>query len=298
MDESQLLQVRRFNRMLTRRIGMLSHDYPGMGRPPGAARLLYEIGPDGATARDLRARLGLDSGYLSRMLRALEKTGLITLRPDAQDARVRRVILTAKGRRQWAVLDDRSKGLAAALLEPLGTTQRERLLAAMADVERFLRASAVTIETADPFGDEARACIETYFRELQARFDGGFAPALTVSADPEELVPPHGWFLIARLEDAPVGCAALKNQGNGVGEIKRMWVDSSARGLGIAQRLLEALESRAVDVGVNVLRMDTHRSLAEARALYARNGYAEIAAYNANPYAHHWFEKRDLRRSV
>jgi DNA-binding MarR family transcriptional regulator/GNAT superfamily N-acetyltransferase len=298
MDESQLLRVRRFNRMFTRRIGVLSDDYLGTGRPLGEARLLYEIGPDGATARDLRARLGLDSGYLSRMLRALEASKFIVSRPDARDARVRRVSLTAKGRREWAALDGRSKDLAASLLEPLGPAQRERLLAAMSEVERFLRASTVTIETADPHGDEARACIEAYFQELQERFDEGFDPALTVSARPEELVPPLGWFLIARLEGAPAGCGALKIQDGGVGEIKRMWVAPFARGLGVAQRLLEALEARAADAGVSVLRMDTHRSLAEARALYARNGYAEIAAYNANPYAHHWFEKRCPRRSA
>lgn len=296
MDENQLRQVRRFNRSFTRRIGVLSDDYLGTGRPLGEARLLYEIGPDGATVRDLRARLGLDSGYLSRMLRALETSKLIVLKPDAQDARVRGAALTAKGRREWASLDDRSKRMAASLLAPLGPTQRERLLAAMAEVERFLRASAVMIEIADPYSDEARACIGAYFQELQARFDEGFDPALTVSADPEELVPPLGWFLIARLEGAPVGCGALKIQDGGFGEIKRVWVAPSARGLGVAQRLLEALEARAVEAGVDVLRLDAHRSLVEARALYARNGYAEIAAYNTNPYAHHWFEKRGLRR--
>ncbi|MGB3425387.1 MAG: helix-turn-helix domain-containing GNAT family N-acetyltransferase [Castellaniella sp.] len=298
MDENQLRQVRCFNRSFTRRIGVLSDDYLGTGRPLGEARLLYEIGPDGAAVRDLRARLGLDSGYLSRMLRALEASKLIVLKPDAQDARVRRAALTAKGRRAWGSLDERSRRMAASLLAPLGTAQRERLLAAMTEVERFLRASAVTIEITDPYSDEARACIDVYFQELQARFDEGFDPALTVSASPEELVPPLGWFLIARLEGAPVGCGALKIQDGGCGEIKRMWVAPSARGLGVAQRLLEALEARAVDAGVDVLRMDTHRSLAEARALYARNGYAEIAAYNTNPYAHHWFEKRGLGRSA
>lgn len=160
---------------------------------------------------------------------------------------------------------------------------------------RALRAAAVTIEQADPASDESQACIRAYFRELQERIEGGFDPALTVSAHPEELVPPSGWFLIARLDGEPVGCGGIKVTGAGVGEIKRMWIAPSARGLGLAKRLLQALEIRAADAGLDVLQLDTNRNLLEARALYARNGYAEIARYNDNPYADHWFEKRGLQ---
>lgn len=161
---------------------------------------------------------------------------------------------------------------------------------------RLPGAAGVMIESADPSGADAQACIGAYFRELQERFDEGFDPALSVSANPEELVPPSGWFLIARLDGVPIGCVALKIKGGGYGEIKRMWVARSARGLGIAQRLLESIEVRAIDAGVDVLRLDTHRSLTEARALYLRNGYVEIAPYNSNPYAHYWFEKRGMLR--
>ncbi len=297
MDNDPLRQVRRFNRTVTQRIGALSDDYLGSGRPLGEARLLFEIGLDGATVRDLRARLALDSGYLSRMLRALEARKLTTSRRDPADGRVKRVALTARGRREWAMLDQRSADLAASLLAPLGPSQRERLLAAMAEVERCLRASAVAIERADPFGDEAVACIRAYFHELQERFDEGFDPGLSVSAHPQELVPPLGYFFLARLEGDAVGCGALKVQEGGVGEIKRMWVAPSARGLGIAQRLLAALEAQAAAAGVDVLQLDTNRRLVEARKLYERNGYAEIAPYNRNPYAHHWFEKRGLQKA-
>lgn len=296
MDTEQFRQVRRFNRVVTQRIGVLNDDYLGSGRPLSEARLLFEIGRDGATIRDLRARLALDSGYFSRLLRALEQQGLATSQRDDGDARVRRVRLTPKGRRQWNVLDRRSQDSAVALLTPLGESQRTRMIAAMAEVERLMRASAVTIAPIDPRSADARACVEAYFHELDERFETGFDPARSVSADPEELVPPAGLFLIASLDDQPVGCGALKVKSSKRGEIKRMWVASSARGLGIAQRLLQALEQYAADVGLDVLQLDTHRALAEARALYTRNGYAEIAAYNANPYAHHWFEKRGLRQ--
>jgi ribosomal protein S18 acetylase RimI-like enzyme len=105
-------------------------------------------------------------------------------------------------------------------------------------------------------------------------------------------VPPSGVLLLARLDDAALACGALKVIGPGIGEIKRMWVSPQARGLGIAQRLLDALEAHARDMDLTTLRMDTNRTLTEARALYARNGYREIARYNDNPYADHWFEKR------
>jgi len=297
MDEQQIQQVRSFNRAITRRIGVLGDDYLGRGRPLAESRVLFEIGREGADVRDLRARLSLDSGYLSRLLRSLEAQGLATSQRTAGDGRVRRMALTRKGLREVDALDRHSQAFAASLLVSLGAAQRERMIAAMAEVERCMRAAAVTIEPADPGSADARFCIDAYFRELDARFESGFDPALGGAAtDPQALVPPAGAFLLARLDGRPVGCGALRVAGRGVGEIKRMWVASSARGLGIAQRLLEALERQAADTGLHTLQLDTNRALAEARALYARNGYREIARYNDNPYAHHWFEKRGLGR--
>lgn len=295
MDEDQIRQVRNFNRAVTQRIGVLSDDYLGRGRPLGESRLLFEIGRGGADLRDLRARLALDSGYLSRMLRSLEAQGLVNSQRAAGDGRVRRAVLTRKGVREFDALDRHSQNFATSLLASLGAAQRERMVAAMAEVERLMRASAVTIEPADPASADARLCIEAYFRELQERFDTGFDPARTVSANPEELVPPAGRFLIARLDGRPVGCGGLKKTGRKLGEIKRMWVAPDARGLGIAQRLLDAIEEQAVRMGLDTLQLDTNRTLTEARALYARNGYREIPRYNDNPYADHWFEKRELK---
>lgn len=292
MDERQIQQVRSFNRTVTRRIGVLTDDYLGRGRPLAESRLIFEIGRDGAEVRDLRARLSLDSGYLSRLLRSLESQGLAKSQPAPGDARVRRVTLTAKGRREVDLLDRRSQDFATSLLASLGPSQRERLTGAMAEVERLMRAAAVTIEAADPTSADARACIDAYLRELDERFENGFDASVGPSADPQELVPPSGVLLLARLDDAALACGALKAIGPGVGEIKRMWVSPDARGLGIAQRLLDALEAHARDMHLTTLRLDTNRTLVEARALYARNGYREIGRYNDNPYADHWFEKR------
>jgi DNA-binding MarR family transcriptional regulator/GNAT superfamily N-acetyltransferase len=295
MDEHQIQQVRSFNRAVTQRIGVLSDDYLSRGRPLGESRLLFEIGRTGADLRDLRARLSLDSGYLSRMLRSLEAQGLVDSQRAAGDGRVRRAVLTRKGLREFDALDRHSQDFATSLLASLGVAQRERMIAAMAEVERLMRASAVTIEAADPASADARACFEAYFRELEERFEAGFDPARTVSADPEELVPPAGLFLIAQLDGHPVGCGALKVKARRLGEVKRMWVAPDARGLGIAQRLLDALEKHAAQMGLETLQLDTNRALKEARALYARNGYREIPRYNDNPYADHWFEKRGLK---
>ena len=292
MDARQIEQVRSFNRSVTRRIGALSDDFLGRGRPLAESRLLFEIGRDGADVRDLRARLSLDSGYLSRLLRGLEAQGLVRSQPAPDDARVRRASLTARGRREFEALDRLSGDFATALLSPLGESQRERLTRAMAEVERLMRAAAVVIAPADPASADARACIDAYLRELDERFESGFDASRGPSADPQELVPPSGVLLLARLDEEALGCGALKVLGAGVGEIKRMWVAPTARGLGIAQRMLDALEAQARAMALHTLRLDTNRTLLEARALYARNGYVEIPRYNENPYADYWFEKR------
>lgn len=292
MDETQIERVRRFNRTVTRRIGVLTDDYLGSGRPWGESRLIFEIGREGADVRDLRERLSLDSGYLSRLLRSLESQGLVSTRPSPQDARVRRASLTRKGLREWQMLEARSDDIAATLLHQLAPPQRERLLAAMAEVERLLRAGAVAIAAVDPAGRDARKCIAAYIAELEQRIGAGFDPTRGPSAAPRELMPPRGVFLLARLDGDAIGCVALKTLGDGIGEIKRLWVHPSARGLGVAQRLLDALETQAIDMGLHTLRLDTNRTQVEAHALYQRQGYAGIAAYNDNPYADHWFEKR------
>ena len=291
MHADQVNQVRSFNRTVSQHIGALEDNFLDRGRPLGQARFLYEIGRGGAQLRDLRARLGLDSGYVSRLLRSLESQGLVTAEPAANDGRVRRVTLTRKGLREVAELDRRSDAFAKSLLAPLSATQRDRLTAAMAEVERLMRASAVQIEVEAPDSPDAQYCLEEYFRELAARFDSGFDPAKTISANADELTPPAGAFVVARLGGRPIGCGALKVRERNIGEIKRMWVGAEARGLGVARRILESLEGLARGFGLRALRLETNRALTEAQALYRKCGYLEVAPFNDEPYAHHWFEK-------
>jgi DNA-binding MarR family transcriptional regulator/predicted N-acetyltransferase YhbS len=292
MDPGMVAQVRRFNRTVTQRVGALQDEFLGRGRPLGAARVLWEIGPGGRDVRALRSALGLDSGYLSRLLRALEADGLVAVEPAATDRRVRVARLTPAGAAERETLDRRSDEVAAALLAPLAPRQRDRLAAAMADVERLLRAGMIEIEVTDPAHPHARHCLRAYAAELDRRFDTGFDTARSNPAPDEGLRPPAGLMLVARLGDEPVGCGALRFGADGIGEIKRMWVSGTVRGTGLGRRLLGELEAHAAARGARVLRLETNRALVEAVALYRSAGYAEVPAFNDEAYAHHWFEKR------
>src|SRR3954449_65748 len=127
MPDAVIEQVRSFNRTVTQRVGALQDEYLARGRPLGASRVLWEVGEAPIDVRAVRARLDLDSGYLSRLLRALESEGLVSVEPGATDRRVRTVLLTAAGRAERAVLDRESDALAQSLLAPLGAAQRGRL---------------------------------------------------------------------------------------------------------------------------------------------------------------------------
>jgi DNA-binding MarR family transcriptional regulator/GNAT superfamily N-acetyltransferase len=292
VDDAAIRQARAFNRSVTQRIGALNDEYLARGRPLGASRVLWEIGADGTDLRTLRARLDLDSGYLSRLAQTLERDGLVAVAPGAGDKRVRTVRLTEAGRAERELLDRRSDELASSLLAPLSDVQRGRLVEAMGVVERLLTAGLVNVDVEDPASPAARFCIESYFAELDTRFDAGFDPSRSISADVDELTEPAGLLLVARLRGEPIGCGALKLHGREPAEVKRMWVAPSARGLGVGRRILSELEERARQRAVGLLRLETNETLKEAGGLYRSAGYVEVEAFNDEPYAHHWFEKR------
>jgi ribosomal protein S18 acetylase RimI-like enzyme len=216
----------------------------------------------------------------------------VVVRTGAGDGRERVAHLTAAGRSEWLVLDKRSDDLARSMLTPLSSHQRERLVAAMGEVERLLLASMIEVEICAPADPHARFCIRSYFAELADRFEDGFDPAASISADDLELTPPAGLLLVAAIHSEPAGCGALKFHDDGSAEVKRMWVAHSVRGLGLGRRMLTELEAHAVKRKVRILRLETNRSLDEAISLYRSAGYREVAAFNDEPYAHHWFEKR------
>ena len=284
--------IRGFHRTVTQRVGALNTQYLGRDRPLAESRLLFEIGTDGAPVRELRVRLGLDSGFVSRMLRALEHEGLVrTIRQADNDGRARFSRLTKAGKSELRKLNELSDRLAQSILTPLSAEQSRRLIAAMTEVERLLRASAVELSIENPSSQDAARCLEQYFQELTVRFRKGFDPRLSISAAADELTPPKGYLVIARLYGQPLGCGALKVTGRRMGEVKRMWVTRHARGLGLGRRILGELERMARIRNLKILRLETNESLKEAQALYRTSGYTEVDAFNEEPYAHHWFEK-------
>src|SRR5438270_324795 len=134
--------VRRFNRFYTRRIGVLRADLLGSPYRLTEARLLYELAQGGqATASALGRDLGLDLGYLSRLLQGLKRRGLLRARRAAHDGRQSLLSLTAKGREAFSVLDSRSRDAMAAMLKPLGQPDRQRLVEAMRTVQGLHQAS-------------------------------------------------------------------------------------------------------------------------------------------------------------
>ena len=298
MDQAAVASVRAFNRTVTQRLGVLHDEYLGHGRPLGASRVLWEIADGGTDLRALRTALDLDSGYLTRLIGSLQADGLITVEPGSEDRRVRVARLTTKGHAERDLLDSSSDELAWSLLDPLSEAQRTRLVEAMADVERLLTAGLVDVAVEDPRTPDARFCIASYFRELDERFENGFDPDQTTSAEAEELTEPNGLLLIARLRQEPIGCGALKLEPGdapgaraGSAEIKRMWVAPSARRLGVGRRILGELERQARDHGAQRVRLDSNKALTEAHRLYRSAGYEDTERFNDNPYAHVWFEK-------
>ncbi|MCF3133846.1 bifunctional helix-turn-helix transcriptional regulator/GNAT family N-acetyltransferase [Streptomyces olivochromogenes] len=280
---------RRFNRYFTRRIGALDDHYLGQDRPLGEARLLFEIG-DGASLRDLRGRLGLDAGYLSRMARALQAQGLVRVRVPAHDNRLRILEPTPAGRTELKEQNRRAEALAAGLLSGLTAGQRAELTGAMATTRRLLRLAGIAVELVDGASVDARACLAAYAADIDARFPEGFEATDLVR--PEEVSGDAGAVLVAYEEGRPVGCGALRRLADGVGEIRHVWVHADARRLGLARRLLDGLEREARTRGLQVVRLDTHAVLTEAQAMYRACGYTEIPRYDDNIHASHWFEKR------
>jgi len=292
MSSDSILTVRSFYRALTLRVGVFTDSFLERGRPLAQARLLFEIGKEGADVRELRSRLDLDSGYLSRLLRSVERDGLVEVAALESDRRSRRARLTAAGLKELKQLDRLGRRFAEETLEPLGEAERARLVSAMSEVEKLLNLSFTRIAVEDPDSPDAKWCVGQYFADLRERFEGGFDARRSIPADSEDLRPPRGAFLVARLDGRPVGCGAVKSIEPGVGSIKRMWVSPAVRGAGVGRRLLLALEKEAAGLGMGLLRLETNRRLQEAQALYRRHGYREVPAFNDEPYAHHWFEKR------
>lgn len=274
--------LRHFNRTYTQRIGALDESFLGTGRPLAVSRLLFEIGPGGAGVRELRERLDLDSGYLTRLLRRLTDEGLVEVQADPDDGRRRVATLSTAGRRTWRELEDRSEALARGLVEALTERQRERLTEALATADLLLRAATVQLREVSPTDAVALEAAGHYFAELDRRFPAGFDPG-----EPDH----EGTFLVATSDGRPVAYGGVRPLDAETGEIKRMWVHDDWRGAGLGSRMLRELEALAQRLGHARVVLDTNATLTEAIAMYGRAGYDPIERYNDNPYAEAFFAK-------
>ncbi len=285
-----IARLRRFNRAVTREVGALDTSFLGRGRPLGMARVLQLVRPEGTDVALIRDKLALDSGLASRFLRSLEREGLIETDTDTADRRRRIARLTAKGQSEIAAYEAIGYDRAARLIAKAGSRAGE-VVAAMDLIATLLNRDQLDIREADPDSPEALACQRAYFDEILARVAIA-RPEYFPLPDPgaDSYRPPRGRFLVAWSDDLPVGCVGLRELDHRTAEVKRLWVDASARGQGLSRRLMAAIEAEARLMGYQSLRLDTNSALTEAIALYRATGWTDIPPYTTPP-ADVWMEK-------
>ncbi|WP_454621758.1 GNAT family N-acetyltransferase [Bradyrhizobium cenepequi] len=289
MPLDPIARVRRFNRAVTSEVGALDTSFLGRGRPLGSARVLNAIGHGQSDVAAIREYLGLDSGLMSRLLRGLEDEGLIETVPHPDDARRRVARLTKAGRSEFRAYEALSNAQAKDFLTR--HSRGEELLRAMDLVASALGRSRIVLEEMDPRRDDAKYCLGEYYAELARRFANGFDVSLSRDPEAVDMIRPRGAFLVAISDGLPIGCVGLKGGGGEIAEIKRLWVAPSARGLGLARRLMKAAEDIARELSVKILRLDTNSALPEAQQLYHSSGWNEIERFNDDPYPDTFFEK-------
>ncbi|MEC7761757.1 MAG: helix-turn-helix domain-containing GNAT family N-acetyltransferase [Pseudomonadota bacterium] len=290
MQPTDIDRIRRFHRTVTRETGVMDQSFLGRGRPLGSARVLNAIGRGMGEVAAIRDYLGLDSGLMSRLLRGLEDEGLVETTPSPDDARRRVAGLTDRGRAEFEAYENLSNTRAQRLLDH--HPNRADLLAAMDLIASALGQHAVEFVECDPRAPDAVWCLGEYFGELARRFERGFEVHLSRDPEATDMIRPKGAFFVAMSDGLPIGCGGLKGHDGTWGEVKRLWVSPSARGLKLATRLMEVIEATARDLGMSVLRLDTNSQLPEAVAMYRRLGWTEIERFNDDPYPDVFFEKR------
>ncbi|WP_298493754.1 helix-turn-helix domain-containing GNAT family N-acetyltransferase [uncultured Maritimibacter sp.] len=289
---SEIDRIRRFHRAVTRETGVMDQSFLGRGRPLGAARVLNAIGRGTNEVAAIRDYLGLDSGLMSRLLRGLEDEGLVATSADPADARRRVVVLTPKGQAEFDAYEAISNDRAGRMIAT--HPNAEALIAAMDLIASALGRHAVELVETDPRSPEALYCLTEYFAELARRFERGFDVHLSKDPEATSMIAPQGGFFVAMSDGLPIGCGGLKGHWEDAtpwGEVKRLWIAPSARGLGLAKRFMTRIEEAARTLGMTTLRLDTNSQLPEAVALYRRLGWTEIDRFNDDPYPDHFFEK-------
>jgi DNA-binding MarR family transcriptional regulator/N-acetylglutamate synthase-like GNAT family acetyltransferase len=278
--------VRRFNRFYTKQIGVLRKTYLDSPYSLGEMRVLYELAHrDELTASDIGRALDLDAGYLSRLLRNFQKRGLISRKTSAKDARQSHLSLTARGRKLFAPMEERSQRQAGAMLDKLDASQQARIVAAMTAIEALL-----TDESSRQSGEKPRYILrdpragdfgwiisrhaELYLQEYgwAEPFEGLCAQIVADFVNNFDPKLERCW--IAELNGENVGCVMLlKDDEPGVARLRLLLVDQKTRGLGLGARLVDECVRFARNAGYKKITLWTHSVLSAARYVYEKAGF-------------------------
>src|SRR6476646_10754061 len=278
--------VRRFNRFYTRQIGVLRKTYLDSPYSLGEMRVLYELAHgDQLTASDIGRALDLDAGYLSRLLRNFEKRGLISRTTSAKDARQSHLALTARGRKLFAPMEQRSQQQAGAMLRTLDDAQQARIVAAMNAIETLLASAPAAKADAparyvlrDPrpgdFGWIVARHAELYAQEYgwAEPFEGLCAQIVADFVNNFDPKQERCWM--AEIDGKNVGCVMLvKDEQPDVARLRLLLVDPKGRGLGLGTRLVDECVRFARAAGYKKITLWTHSVLTAARHVYENAGF-------------------------
>ncbi|MGD0024835.1 MAG: bifunctional helix-turn-helix transcriptional regulator/GNAT family N-acetyltransferase [Xanthobacteraceae bacterium] len=283
--ERRIAAVRRFNRFYTRQIGLLRRTYLDSPYSLGEMRLLYEIAhQQSPTASGIGRALDLDAGYLSRVLRNLEKRGLIERTASPSDARQSHLALSARGRRIFAPLQRRSQRTTAAMLGKLKATDQARLIAAMSTIETLLGGAAPTNAQAErrsilraprpgDFGWIVKRHAELYAQEYRwmEPFEGLCAQIVADFVNDHDPKRERCW--IAEMDGENVGSVFLVKDSATVARLRLLLVDPQARGRGLGARLTDECIRFARRAGYTKITLWTHSVLKAVRHIYEKAGF-------------------------
>jgi DNA-binding MarR family transcriptional regulator/GNAT superfamily N-acetyltransferase len=291
-DAAQVLAMREFNRFYTARLGLLRKRYLNGEFSLTEARIIYEIGSHPKqTAASLRNTLGLDAGYISRLLTLLTRQKLIRHTVSKDDGREKLLSLSPTGEKTLAQLNEQSSLQIQRLLEPLSARQRKKLTASLSRVRSILSAAqkpAIRIVRLAEANDDALRLLEEYYESVSVVQRDTPDATRKMARDDSFVI----W--LAYLQGKAVGCVVLRTLPLKpfAAECKRLYVQPETRAHGIAEALLNAQEAFARSRGVRWIYLDTHDGLKAAIALYRKLGYRSCKRYNNNPQATVFLRKR------
>jgi DNA-binding MarR family transcriptional regulator/N-acetylglutamate synthase-like GNAT family acetyltransferase len=284
-NRASVSAVRRFNRFYTRQIGVLRKTYLDSPYSLGEMRVLYELAQnDRLTASDIARALDLDAGYLSRLLRNFEKRGLISRKTSKKDARQSHLALTARGRKLFAPMEERSQRDAGAMLDKLKPAQQSRIVAAMTSIETLLTGQTARFDAkpsytlrnpqAGDFGWIISRHAQLYLQEYGwgEPFEGLCAQIVADFVNNFDAERERCW--IAELNGENVGCVMLvKDDQPRVARIRLLLVDPKGRGLGLGVKLVDECVQFARGAGYAKITLWTHSVLTAARHVYEKAGF-------------------------